>query len=277
MSSQRSSQQKPNIFRKLLILIIVLSVFMLIYTLVAAYMKSRSSPYIDVASLELVQLDEPKEGDPIAIVDTTLGEVRFVLYPEYAPLAVKNFTELAESGFYDNTYVFHSESGAYCGLGCKSKNGSVKEELKLDRELVPRELHQNLWPFKGAVVSLTTSMDTTFFERMFGGGKYYCGSRFAFINTLELSDEEKDSLRESSGSEELADAFIEKGGIPNFSQQMTVFGQIYQGLDVAERLSDLETLVGTSDIFKVPKDDIMINSVTIGQYSKEETAESAAN
>ena len=53
---------------------------------------------INPDTMKLIQLEPPKDGDKIAIVDTTLGEFRFVLYPEQSPNGVKNFTELAEMG-----------------------------------------------------------------------------------------------------------------------------------------------------------------------------------
>jgi hypothetical protein len=47
----------------------------------------------------------------------------------------------------------------------------------------------------------------------------------------------------------------------------TVIGQTYEGLDVVEALASLET--DDSGIYKIPKDDIMINSVKIDVYKSE--------
>lgn len=217
---------------------------------------------VDPNTMELVQLDEPKEGDPIAIVDTTLGEFRFVLYPQYSPNAVKNFTDLAESGYYNGTYVFNSDSGAYSAAGAPKKDGTVDDT---SHEVVERELHENLWPFRGAVCAMTTTVDKGIKEFLFGGGTYYNGSRFAIINTIDFDEQMKSDIREVSASQALADAFIEKGGIPNFSQQMTVIGQTYKGLDVVDKLASLET--ENNGPYKIPKDDIMIISVKIDKYS----------
>ena len=223
---------------------------------------------VDPDTMKLVQLETPNEGDPIAIVDTTIGEFKFVLYPQYSPNAVKNFTELAESGYYDNTYVFNSESGVYSAMGCPQKNGEMPQGYDQSRELVERELNQNLWPFKGAVISLNTTVDRSGLEWLTGGGTYFNGSRFAVLNTIELDDEMKNEMLENSVSRELAEAFIDLGGIPNFSQQMTVIGQTYEGTEVIEKLSQLET--EENGIYKIPKEDIMINSVRISKYTENE-------
>ncbi|MBR0141410.1 MAG: peptidylprolyl isomerase [Ruminococcus sp.] len=223
---------------------------------------------VDPDTMKLVQLETPNEGDPIAIVDTTVGEFKFVLYPQYSPNAVKNFTELAESGYYDNTYVFNSESGVYSAMGCPQKNGEMPQDYDQSRELVERELNQNLWPFKGAVISLNTTVDRSGLEWITGGGTYFNGSRFAVLNTIEFDDEMKNEMLENSVSRELAEAFIDLGGIPNFSQQMTVIGQTYEGTEVIEKLSQLET--EENGIYKIPKEDIMINSVRISKYTENE-------
>ena len=44
--------------------------------------KNSVSIEVNPETVELVQLEEPKEGDDIAIVETSIGEFRFVLYPE---------------------------------------------------------------------------------------------------------------------------------------------------------------------------------------------------
>lgn len=40
------------------------------------------------------------------VFETTAGEVRIAVYPEAAPNAAQRFTELVESGYYDNTPIF---------------------------------------------------------------------------------------------------------------------------------------------------------------------------
>ena len=256
-----------NVVRIVLIFTLIMGVsafvMMLTNTLAAS---NRSNITVDPNTMKLVQLESPKEGDPIAIVDTTVGEYRFVLYPEYSPEAVANFTELANQGYYNNTYVFHSESGAYSAAGAPNKDGTAKDN---SHELVKRELHQNLWPFKGAVLAMNTTVKQNLKQKIFGGGTYYNGSRFMVLNTVEFDDECKEELKQVSENETLADAFIKNGGIPNFSQQITVIGQTYSGMDVVEKLASLKTQ--DTGNYKYPVDDVMINSVTIGTYSAKET------
>ncbi|MBR4627512.1 MAG: peptidylprolyl isomerase [Ruminococcus sp.] len=219
---------------------------------------------IDVDTMKLVQLDPPQEGDPVAIVDTTIGEVRFRLYPEYSPEAVRNFVELAESGYYDGTYVFDAMNGAYASMGAPNKDGSLNVSSSSSQERIKRELNQDLWPFRGTVCLFNNTFKRTFKQYIFGGGTYYCGSRFTMLNSVLFNDEFKQEIRESSVSSELAEAFIEKGGIPNYSQQFTIIGQTYQGLDVVDALASLPSR--NDGEHHVPLEEVKINSVKIDTY-----------
>lgn len=262
---------KNRNFTKTLIIMIIVAGLLTLGMMILQDVRKSNDTYvtIDLDTMELVQLEEPRDGDPIAIVETTLGEIRFVLYPEYSPNAVKNFTELADSGYYDNTYFYNSDSGVYSSAGSKQKDGSYTQGNAAER--IERELSQDLWSFKGAVCCATTDFDRSFKEMLIGGGTYYCGSRLNFLNTIEFTDELKEQMRASATSEELTETFIEKGGIPNFAQQMTVIGQVYQGLDIVEELASLEST--DNGYYKIPNDDIMIISVKTDIYSSEEKSE----
>lgn len=264
--------KKNNVVRLILIFTLIMGISSLVVMLSNTLM-ARNNSYItiDAETMKLVQLDPPKDGDPIAIVDTTLGEYRFVLYPQYSPNAVANFTELANQGYYNNTYVFHSESGVYSASGAPNKNGDANDN---SHELVERELHQDLWPFKGAVLAMNTTVKKSFKEKLLGGGTYYNGSRFITVNTIDFTEEVKQEILEVSENQDLANAFIEKGGVPNFSQQITVIGQTYKGFDVVEKLANLEA--NEMGVYKVPVEDVMINSITISTYSAEEEEASEA-
>jgi len=225
------------------------------------FMSRSDTIYIDTDTLELVQTEPPKEGDTIAVIKTSLG----------APNAVKNFTELAESGFYDNTYVFQSEPGVYFGAGCHNKNGELGNDYDEKRESVTQEIHQNLWPFRGALCSMTTGKEGGFFKQAFGDSKTLNGSRFAVLNTMTFSEEDKQTLKETN--ESVADVFIEKGGVPNISQKITVFGQAYEGFDIIDKLTDLEVEVSEEDEErKIPVEDIMIETIEIETYSQKDSA-----
>lgn len=228
--------------------------------------------YIDTDTLEFVQTQEIPDDTPTAVITTSLGEIRAVLYPEYAPNTVSQFISLAEKGFYDNTSVFEAKNNVYFAAGSADDSGTAKSPVFANQEQVPLELHQNLWPFRGALCALNTSVDTSFTKRLFKTETHYTGSRFMLLNSVDFSDEEFVArFREASGSEELADMFIRLGGVPNFSQQVTVFGQAYSGLDVIDQITSVQLAEDTDQQgYTPPLDEIKIISIRIASYTEED-------
>ena len=45
-------------------------------------------------------------GNPVVLMDTSLGKIKIELYVKEAPVSVKNFLEYVQSGFYNGT-IFH--------------------------------------------------------------------------------------------------------------------------------------------------------------------------
>lgn len=233
------------------------------------YIGSKNSSYIDMKTLRLVQKETPEDDAPVAVIKTTLGDIKAVLYPEYAPKAVESFTNLAESGYYDDTYVFQSEPGIYFGAGSAEKNGDLGDSYDEKAESVEQELNQNLWPFKGAICSMSTGQEGGFFKKLFGNARNINGSRFAVLNSVEFTDEFKQELLDTNKDDTtVADAFIELGGVPNLSQRITVFGQTYEGFEVIDKLTDLE-VEEDSEETKIPVEDIKIETIEISTYGEQ--------
>jgi peptidyl-prolyl cis-trans isomerase B (cyclophilin B) len=55
---------------------------------------------------EYIPMITPKEGDEVAVLDTSQGTIVLAFLPEKAPGHVKNFKDLTAKGFYDGT-KFH--------------------------------------------------------------------------------------------------------------------------------------------------------------------------
>ncbi len=217
----------------------------------------------DFTEMELVQLEAPEAGDMIAIFDTSLGEIRTVLYPEYAPNTVNAFVERVNEGYYNGMNVSGIMDNMYFLSGyTKDEDGNFVGRQS-DDELIEAECNVNLWPFKGALM--------TFSEK---GG--FSDARWFLCNTDEetLTEEAITALKDSAQKREnevervnltnLFDKFYEVGGVFGAAGSYTVFGQTYEGIEVIEDICAIPT-----DEEGIPKEDIIINSITISEYSEE--------
>lgn len=231
-------------------------IFVIMLTLVfslANCILGMKSDEVDWENAEMVQLDKPQEGAQIAIISTTLGEMRAVLYPQYAPNAVNNFITLANDGYYNDTYVFGIQKDTFFLAGTPNKNGELNDDYDNDNENIEKEIHDNLWPLRGAICSIS-------------GSGNHAGSRFMICNSIELTDEIKEEMLSASENTMLADAFIERGGIPNYSRQYSIIAQVYEGLDVIDKICAAEVEAFDADSL-IPKEDIMIEKIVISEYS----------
>lgn len=226
-----------------------------------ANLTSGYTAVLEYDDIALIQLDEPAEDAPRAVMHTTMGDMTYVLYPSECPETVANFCELAERGYYDGTYVFRVEPDVFFSAG-----SSLKEEDNvsgLPQEHVPQELSAKLWPLRGALCALETTTEGGVWKTLTKTREHFTGSRFLVCNSIEMTDAIKEGLRsgDNEAMNNVAEAFIEHGGIPNYAQQITVFGQLTEGFDVLDAITGTE-VTGEAEN-KRPVTDIQITGIEI--------------
>lgn len=197
----------------------------------------------------LYQLNTPKAGDTVVVIYTSKGTIAAVLYPEAAPKTVKNFINLCDSGYYDGV-LLHKAIADFCiqmgdptgkGDGGESYNGRGLEN----------EFHDLLHNFTGAL-GMATGTD----------GLNH--SQFYIVAGAPISDEYIAALKNGGYSQEVIDAYIELGGQPSLDYVYTVFGQVYEGLDIVKQISQVDT-----DKYNRPEKDIIIDSMYVYTYGEE--------
>lgn len=220
----------------------------------------------DFSSIDLVQLEGPKDGDTIAIIDTDLGEIRAVLYEEYCPNTVAKFIERANAGEYNDHTIDAIVKDTYFMTGGYFDDKGNYTGRKDDSEAIEHEYNVNLWPFRGALVA---------YSELPG----YFDARYIICDnddtmTQEQIDELKNSMAETdkysdvekSNLNNLFDKFMEVGGVFGMAGYVTVFGQTYQGIDVIEKITARQSDEQTYR----PLEDIYVKSVTISTYNSAE-------
>lgn len=211
-------------------------------------------------SNDFIQLSAPKAGDTIAVFDTEYGEIRAVLYEEFAPNKVKSFIEKANAGAYNNSVVKGVRNDVYFLAGGYLNDKGQYIGRETNEELMPNEYTPELWPFTGALMG---------FSEQSG----YCDARWFVCNndkesiTVEAIGELKSGAAaikddtERTKMLELFDKFYEAGGVFGMAGTYTVFGQTYLGFDVVERLTHIP-----ADGQEQTTTEVKINSITISEF-----------
>ena len=224
---------------------------------------TRPAPLIS----EELQFATPSEGDTIAIFSTSLGEVRAVLYPDAAPMAVYNFVGLARTGYYDNTIIWRSQYGFAVQGGDATGTGTGGSTI-WSNNLYPLEADASLKHYAGALCAAFAQ----------GGDVTGGNSQFYFVTALpdSVNSDMQAELNQNGYTDSQVAAYAAVGGLPYLDNTDTVFGQVYQGMDVVDAIASVETGKDEDgkDTWRPVEDaKITIEKVTIATYPGPDTVD----
>lgn len=269
MGPKEGTQNRFKVYFKLSLIAVIL---VLIFGLFYACQEKEKTP-LDFDDVDLIQYQVPDDDAPVVVFETSLGTFKSVLYPDEAPEYCEYFTKLVKDGYYDGTHISMVKDGVYFIGGTKQADGAVTSDTD-KTEIKAEQLSKNLWPFKGALCAYT-------YENGFWFWKHKVSNSYLlFVNNYELTDEEKAELdgylEEGSVNEDVTNAYKEHGGVLNFSQQHTVFGQTYDGMDVYEKICGYDVQNEEEDNLQ-PVDEIIFKKVYMSTYGENKKDEAFSN
>lgn len=192
------------------------------------------------------QLQTPQKNEPVAKMNTTMGTIKIRLFPEYAPKAVENFTTHAKNGYYDGL-IFHRVIKDFMiqggdpngtGMGGESIWGTPFED----------EFSQELHNLRGAL-------------SMANSGPCTNGSQFFIVQADTVDPSfvpQMESMIDDGFPQQVIDNYKEVGGTPWLDFKHTVFGQVFEGMDVVDSIANAKTALQDK-----PSQDIKIISIEI--------------
>lgn len=186
---------------------------------------------------------EVAANEKLVVMKTTMGEIKIKLFPEYAPKTVENFLGHAESGYY-NGIIFHRVIPNFMiqggdptgtGMGGESIWGGVFED-----ECVPELIN-----LRGALSMANAGPGTN-------------GSQFFIVQAPKVDEGMLSQMVAGGWSEEEVAAYRENGGTPWLDGKHTVFGQVIEGMEVVDAISNVQR-----DMRDKPLEDVKIESITV--------------
>ncbi len=223
---------------------------------------NRSVPDLDLENASVKNFTAPKVGDDIIIMKIKGydGEIKIRLFPEYAELGVENFIGLADKGYYDGL-TFHRIMADFMIQGGDPNGTGTGGE--------------SVWggDFDGGVSDkLTHAAGTLAYAN--SGATSTNGSQF-YIVTGEVYDDEYLGMLEANGysfTDDIKKILAAAGGAPWLDGGYTVFGQVYEGLDIVFAVQDTEVYQGNAFSAEVstPAEPVVLEYVKVGKYEGEE-------
>lgn len=161
--------------------------------------------------------------NPVVAVDTTLGTIKIELYPDKAPITVKNFLAYVDSRFYDGT-IFHRVIPGFMIQGGGFEPGMREKPTKAP---IKNEAANGLENKRGTIAMARTSDPDS------------ATAQF-FINLVDNKGLDRANTRDKVG--------------------YCVFGKVIDGMDVVDKISQVKT-GRTGPFDDVPEKDVVIKSI----------------
>jgi peptidyl-prolyl cis-trans isomerase B (cyclophilin B) len=196
----------------------------------------------------MLNFEQPKSGDQIATIETSVGNITLMFFKEVAPKAVENFITHAQNGYYDSV-IFHRVIKEFMIQGGDPQGTGRGGESIWGKSFV-NEVSDTARNFRGALAMANAGPDTN-------------GSQFYIVQAgnSKIDDKILERCEIQSNmkmSDEVKAKYKEVGGAPFLDGGYTVFGQVTDGMDIVDKIAS--TSVDRND---KPLSKISINKITV--------------
>ncbi len=196
------------------------------------FLDKSDIPAVYTAAKDGEQLEPPKAGDRVAEFVTNYGSFKVRLFEDQAPVTVANFVSLAEQDYFDGM-IFHRVIGDFMIQGGDPTATGYYGESVYGEDFED-ECGRNLFNFRGALSMANAGANTN-------------GSQFFVVQTSDAGVD-AETLKAYGWPEWAAKKYEELGGTPHLDGGLspqgfahTVFGQVYEGMEVVDAISAVST------------------------------------
>jgi peptidyl-prolyl cis-trans isomerase B (cyclophilin B) len=194
--------------------------------------------------------DRATDSNQLIQITTSMGNMVVKLYNE-TPAHRDNMIKLINEGFFTDQ-LFHRVIKDFMIQGGDPQSVGAEPGVRLGNGgpgyTVPAEFNEHLFHKKGALAAARKGDQVN-------PEKASSGSQFYLVQGRAFTEEELQMLVErgmANISEEAAEIYRTTGGTPHLDGAYTVFGEIIEGMDVLDRISEVPT-----DRFDRPLEDVV--------------------
>lgn len=179
------------------------------------------------------------DKNPVVIIDTSMGKIKVELYPDKAPITVKNFLGYVDDKFYEGT-IFHRVIPNFMvqGGGFEAGKPLNPKDAKKTKDAIKNEASNGLSNKRGTIAMARTPNPDS------ATAQFY-------INHKDNNILDKDKDPRGVG--------------------YCVFGKVIDGMDVVDKIAAVKTkTVIPNDVENVPVETVTIKSIQRADKDKEE-------
>lgn len=203
------------------------------------------------------KIRENNSNDATVEIKTSLGDIIVKLFGD-TPQHRDNFLKLVKEGYYNGT-LFHRVINEFMvQAGDPNSKNAPAGKMLGDGDpgyTLPAEIdYPNHFHKRGALAAARTG-DNINPERRSSGSQFY------IVTGRTFDDPTLDIIAQRSGQpipEDIHQVYKTEGGTPHLDGAYTVFGEVVKGMDVVDKIQQVET-----DRYDRPLDDVKIISMTV--------------
>ena len=228
--------------------------------------------------------DLPEDGEEIAVMTTNHGVIKLRFFPQYAPKAVENFITHARNGYYDGSTFHRVVEGFMIQGGDPSGTGGGGESIwgePFATEVTP-QLHHIRGAVSMAKSSAPISQGSQFFfvqntgldlrmKTRLEGMRDKPGNAWSnFAGVFEKDENGEGYVNRERMPAKFAERYLAEGGTPFLDYAHTVFGQVFEGMDIVDKIAAVEIYLYDeygNEIHR-PVEPVIIEGIVIENYKK---------
>ncbi len=238
------------------------------------------------------QQEKPQVGETVAIMHTSMGDISIRFFPEAAPKAVANFLTHAQNGYYDGL-TFHRVMKEFMIQGGDPKGDGTGGESCWGKDFED-EFNAKLCNIRGSLAMANAGTNTN-------GSQFFINQKsstgitseelkksagYDYEELLKQYEAEYPKYVEYYGDDfkkvypdaktfakmvtiyipdEAWDLYAKVGGNFTLDNKHTVFGHVYDGMDVVDAIASVE-VDNTDPNSPKPVKDVIIESIDVVTY-----------
>lgn len=240
-----NNEDKKSFWAEYKIIIVIMAVLAVIIVAIVAFVLKEDEVLPDPDFVS--QYAPVEEGATCAeIVVKGFGSIKIQLFKSKAPLACENFITHSKEGYYDGV-TFHRVIDDFMIQGGDPKGDGTGGESIWGKDFED-EITKDLVPMRGALCMANAGANTN-------------GSQFFIVQRDQYDIQYVIDMRNKDVDFELVEHFKEVGGAGHLYGAHTVFGQVYEGMDVVDKIAAV-----SCDSNDMPDEEIVIETIKIYQY-----------
>ncbi len=212
--------------------------------------------FLGIVALFLFSCQVQKKHEPVVLIKTTMGDIKVKLYDKTVNHR-ENFLKLVKEHYYDSL-LFHRVIPHFVIQGGDPDSKYAKPGQLLGEGdpgyTIPAEICPEYFHKRGALAAARTGDQMNPTRRS-------SGSQFYIVVGKVYSDQELDMIEKRFNTKftpEQRKVYTTIGGTPFLDGQYTVFGEVIEGMDVVDKIANVER-----DENDRPKQDVRILTMEV--------------